>query len=373
MAASSSRSSGSSLIAKAADRRATPTVAGAPLGQRGINYDVGTHWPYDSGAGWQGVADSRIVWSDALMRRELLAIRDDLHLNAVIIHGTDTSRLIDSARFAVGLGLTVWVQPRLMNNDQATTLENLADLAKAVEPLRAAHPDVGLNVGVESSLFTADIIPGASFEERAVYLVSHLDELPSFDERLGDFLARARGVVTQYFGGATTYSSGQWETVEWTDFDYAGIDHYRDRDNTTTYVDQLRTLKASGKPVIVTEFGCCTFVGAENYGGRGYEIVDYSVDPPRLSGDFVRSETTQAKEILGLLDIFEAEQIQGAFVYQLVDQGLPHSSDPPFDLDMANFGIVKTFAPGMGKPDDPTYWEPKDAFHRLSERWRAGS
>ena len=339
----------------------TPTARRPPpLSQRGINYDVGTEWQF---------GDSRLVWNDELMRHEIDAIRDDLHCNAVLVHGTDTGRLIQTATHALERGLIVWVQPRLMNAQQSTVVANLSEVAAAVETLRVAYPTVGLNVGVEFGLFTSDIIPGVSLESRVDYLIDNLSELPRFDERLDVFLSRCEAAVSAHFEGATTYSSGEWETVDWSRFDFAGIDLYRDRYNVDWFADPLRALAASGKPVIVTEFGCCTFVGAEDYGGSGWEVVDYTTDPPTFKEPLVRSETTQADEVLALLDIFEAEGVHGAFVYQLIDQGMTHSDDPSLDLDKANFGIVKTFAEGMGKPTDPSYWEPKEAFLRIAERF----
>lgn len=329
-------------------RSASPT-----LSQRGVNYGVNS-----------------LLWTDAVMRRELRAIRDELGCNAVLLQGSSAHRLIATAEAALELGLITWVQPRLMNWPQADVLSNLRDVAAAVERLRGGTAVVGINVGVEFSLFTDGIIPGGSFEERAVHLVSNLDRLEEFNAQLNALLDRTADAASA-FGGPTTYSSGSWETVDWSRFSHAGFDLYRDVHNTGTYAADLRRLvAAAGKPALVTEFGCCCFEGAEDLGGSGWEVVDYSTDPPRILDNRIRSETVQADEIMALLDIFEAEQVDGTFVYQFVDHGLLHSDDPSLDLDMANFAIVKTFAPGMGTPEDRTYWEPKEAFYRLAKRWR---
>jgi hypothetical protein len=44
-------------------------------------------------------------------------------------------------------------------------------------------------------------------------------------------------------------------------FDLVGVNLCRDRWNEKTYVSDLRRLRGSGKPVVITEFGCSTFEG----------------------------------------------------------------------------------------------------------------
>src|SRR5258708_1753382 len=96
----------------------------------------------------------------------------------------------------------------------------------------------------------------------------------SFHKRLNSFLAKAAVMVREHFHGQLTYASGSWENVDWDVFDIVGIDYYREKFNKKTYREKLRTYFKHGKPVVVLEFGCCTYKGAEDKGGYGWAIVD---------------------------------------------------------------------------------------------------
>lgn len=349
----------------------TPEPAG--IAHRGINYDVGTRWIPGLPArdGW-----SRETWTSETfardeMRRELAVIKDDLHCTAVQVFGSDPRRLADAATFAAERGLDVWLQPRLPEGTGAETLDLLAEVAAAAERLRGDGATVVFNVGCEASVFTAGLIPGGSFEDRIVGLVTAGDRLGTYLQRLNVFLRQSRAAARSAFRGPLIYSAGPWEWdgVDWSDFDLVGLDHYRDASNAATYVDVLRDARRHGKPVVVAEFGCCTFEGAEDRGGNGYDIVDWEAEPPRLKGEFVRSEQTQADEIADLLGIFQAEGVHAAFLFTFLEDSA-YSPEPRHDLDMSSFGIVKVFLPDAGHP--PGYWEPKLAFHELARLYRAG-
>ena len=149
--------------------------------------------------------------------------------------------------------------------------------------------------------------------------------------------------IRPIFGGQLTYSSGPWEEVDWRPFDVVGIDLYRDTENAATFVDDVRALHRHGKPVVITEFGCCAFRGAEDLGGGGFLVVDWTAAPPIVEPGLVRDEQVQARYIDELLDVFTAERVHGAFVYDFIEPGNPYSPDPRFDLDMAGFGVVKCY------------------------------
>lgn len=87
-------------------------------------------------------------------------------------------------------------------------------------------------------------------------------------EALNSHLAAATTAARSAFGGNLIYSSAEfeWDGIDWSVFDYIGMDHYRDASNQTTYVDQLRGRRRHGKPIIVTEFGCGAFDGADLVG-----------------------------------------------------------------------------------------------------------
>jgi hypothetical protein len=95
--------------------------------------------------------------------------------------------------------------------------------------------------------------------------------------------------------------------------------------------------------------------------------------PLRLNGQYERDEMGQARYLGELLDIFDSEGVDSAFVYLFALNNLPHrpDGDPRDDLDLASLGIVKVLEGRNGDtyPDLP--WEPKAAFATIAERYSA--
>jgi hypothetical protein len=70
-----------------------------------------------------------------------------------------------------------------------------------------------------------------------------------------------------------------------------------------------------------------------------------------------------------LLEIFDTEGVDSAFVFLFALYNMPHrpDGDPRDDLDLASLGIVKVLEGRNGTtyPDLP--WEPKAAFSAVAE------
>ncbi|GAA1529945.1 hypothetical protein GCM10009678_09940 [Actinomadura kijaniata] len=319
--------------------------------QRGVNYDT-----------------ERDVWDVAYVRRDMAAIRDELHCDSVILLGSSLRRLVPAAEAAAERGLFVWFEPRKFEKGARRTLRFLARTARAAEELRRDHPGVGISVGCEFTLFMKGLVPGRNWQARA----RNLGRPGSGDYHAGlnAFLGRALDAVRPVFGGPVTYSSGGWERVDWHGFDMVGVDLYRDARNAADYRRLVRDLHRHGRPVLITEFGCCTFRGAADRGALGFLAIDWRARPPRLRDGIVRDEREQARYLDELLDVFEAENVHGAFVYDFVAPGSPTAADPRYDLDTASFSLVKVAPPGS--PDDYARtgrWEPKAAFHTVAARF----
>ena len=335
------------------------------LTYKGVNYDTGTNY----GAG--GVL-SREVWRPDLAGLEIQAIRDQLHCNAIGIFGTDVDRLAQAASVASEHGLYVWLQPRLVDADPHQMLDHLADAARAAEQLRRQYPAVNINVGCELTIFSAGIIPGTSYRQRGARLSSPRSWplLPGYNRKLNTLLARAVTVTRSHFHGQITYGAGLWERVDWRPFDVVGLNYYRVRFNRRRYAAKLRRYLRHGKPVVVVEFGCASFDGAVDKGPTAHEIIDWSGSVPQITGPYVRDEQVQADQIAELIGIYEAEGIDGAFVFEFIEPSHPHSDDARQDLDMAGYGIVKVLPderPGSYR------WEPKAAFHTVARLYESGS
>jgi hypothetical protein len=69
--------------------------------------------------------------------------------------------------------------------------------------LRTIRDDVGLLLGCELTIFMSGLVPGASFEQRALALGT--PEADGYDTRLNTFLAEARSSIRPVFRGALSY------------------------------------------------------------------------------------------------------------------------------------------------------------------------
>jgi hypothetical protein len=229
---------------------------------------------------------------------------------------------------------------------------------------------VVLVTGCELSLFASGFIPGDDFGARAATLSSgdpavwaSLRELPL---RLNAFLAEAAATARKRFGGPLTYAAGPWETLDWTPFDFVAVDAYRAAHNAATYREELRRHFRHGKPVVATEFGCCTYRCAAGAGTTGWMILDDSTDPPSVKGGHQRDEGEQVTYLRELLEIFEQEGVHSAFWFSFASYALPHRTDPCYDLDLASYGLVKVLENGRGREYPDMGWEPKKVFHALA-------
>ncbi|MCO5994724.1 hypothetical protein [Actinoallomurus rhizosphaericola] len=329
---------------------------------KGINYDTGL---------LPGGRTTREVFDPGVVRREMRIIADDLHCTAVRISGGDPERLTVAAEHAAAAGLEIWFAPFPCELTPERMLPLFTDCAERAEDLRRGGAETVLVTGCEVSLFAAGFIPGEDVYARIAALASGdpavyatMREVPA---RVNAFFAETVAAARKRFGGRITYAAGPWESIDWTPFDLVSADAYRAAENADRYVEELRALFAHGKPVAVTEFGCCTYRGAAGRGGIGWAIVDRDSDPPRLNGDYVRDEVEQATYLRELLEIFEREGVDSAFWFTFAGYELPYRpDDPAHDLDLASYGVVKVLENGHGTAYPDMSWEPKESFHTLA-------
>lgn len=300
------------------------------------------------------------------IRDDLRVIREELRCTTVMLIGTDPQQLADGARHALDVGLDVYVRPYLADARRPRLRAHLAGVAAAAEELRRRYPGrVTLLVGSEFSLTSRGMVPG-----RWVFLRLQviLRWRRFFDRRitrrlnalLTDLLATAR----REFTGPVTYAAAFWEQVDWSGFDVAGINLYRLGDDPAGYERRLRALvRETGKPLVVTEFGCGAHVGADRRGPGSFLIVDWFARPPLVRGGHVRDEGVQAAYLAELIDLYVDAGVHGCFVFTFVMPDFPHDPVPRRDLDMAGFGVVKAL------PDGPPRWEPKQAYGEVARRY----
>lgn len=312
-----------------------------------------------------------------LVKRELAIIRDDLHCNAVHVVGGDPERLELAARCAAELGLEVWFSPYPLDLTTTEMLSLFADCAQRAERIRQTGAEVVFVTGVELSLMNRGFLPGDNITERLGRLLSQPGGLGArtaqASERLGGFLSEATTTVREHFRGKITYACIPFERVDWTLFDIMSVELIRSAEVADRFQEGVRTLVAQGKPVAITGFGTATWRGSGDLAPRSMEIVEHDETghPVRLNGEYDRDEAGQASYLRELLEIFDAEGVDSAFVYLFALYNYPHRpNDSRHDLDLASLGIVKVLEGRNGDtyPDMP--WEPKAAFTALADYYR---
>lgn len=148
----------------------------------------------------------------------------------------------------------------------------------------------GVYIGLRVNSIYARLLPGNTIFERVgspdfIEIV----KTGAHNKLLQAFLSKAIRNVRNVFRGEVTYASEPLEAVDWSLFDYVGLDYYRATHIKASYASKLKAFFEWRKPVIITEFGCCAYQGADQVGGRGWMIVDRTTRPPRrLNGVYVR-------------------------------------------------------------------------------------
>ncbi len=336
---------------------------------------------YDTGFPSRGTT-TREPFEPEVVQREMRTIHDELHCNVVRITGGYSDRLKLAATHAARAGLEVWISPFTNGLTQEQLLDLLADCAGHGEQLRKNSAEVVLLTGSELSLFVPGFLPGDTLEQRLALMINPVRIRPIISEvraRINDFLRRAVEVSRARFGGRLSYASLPFEGIDWTPFDIISTDAgYRTKATAAHFQENIRAFVAQGraqqKPVAITEFGCTTHRGAAEGGSDSLvegAMVVWGEDarPVRLNGDYIRDEEEQSRYLREVLEIFETEAVDYAFVNTFVRYDLTHSSNPSQDFDIASFGIVKVLeqrdgAQRLGYRGMP--WEPKIAFRTLA-------
>jgi len=334
------------------------------------------------GMNWRPDFDPKTVY------RELEIIKNDLHCNAVRICGLDINRLMIATEDALNQELEVWLSPLMWDKSPEKTLQYITKAATSAEKLQKQWPEkLVFSLGSELTLFMNGIVEGRNFVARITNknLRSHIIT-GDHNKPLNAFLSDANSAVRKVFHGKVAYASLVWEKVDWSLFDFVGVDHYRAERIEDKYVEMLKPSFSYGKPVVITEFGygtCKKGVLSEGFlgsAGLGADIIDHRSQflhqlpmlgrlvRPHLKGDYVRDEGWQAAKLVETLSILDGASVDGAFISQFLSQITPYSENPRFDLDMASSSLVKYFDDGKHGAIYPDMtWEPKKSFRVVAD------
>jgi hypothetical protein len=339
------------------------------MNRKGVTYNVGSVM----GGNWRPDYDPKIV------RRELEIIKNDLHCNAVRICGRDISPLAVAAEDALQQGLEVWLTPELWNKSPEQTLDYITKAATAAVTLRQRWPGQLVFVsGGELTLFMQSIVEGKTFMKRLRSMLSgEAVKGRRHNKPLNAYLAKVNEAVRQVLHGPVTYGSLIREQVNWSLFDFVGVDHYWSVRIKDRYLDVLKPLFAFGKPVVITESGFGTTKAEPIGGALALGNVDYKTQflhrlpmvgqfiRPRLRKIDERDEGLQARRLVDQLKLLDSAGVDGAFISTFVFPLNPYDDNPEYDLDRESASLVKTFAGGkQGTTYPDMRWEPKESFRR---------
>ena len=118
--------------------------------------------------------------------------------------------------------------------------------------------------GPRLTLFTQGFVEGKNVFERlsGPSFITNI-RTGAHNAPLNSFLARANEAVKDRFHGPITYFSLPFEAVDWSPLDFVGIDIYRDARIADSYGKMVQKyLSVYKKPIVIGEFGCCTYRGA---------------------------------------------------------------------------------------------------------------
>jgi len=251
---------------------------------------------------------------------ELDNIHNDLGCNAIIIAaGADSEDdLIECARMALQKEFfdRIYIEPHYWQYSIDETVEKLARFAPKVKSLREASQVIHFMVGHEFSLETSGIVPGDNWFERVDYCVKNPDWADrvwaTFPRMFKDIIAACK----ENYGYKISYAAisyAEIDAVPWSDplFESVGIDVGLVPAVGATeevFFKQLSELKTRlGKPVIVPDFACLTYTGAEQWGGAVL---------PNAWENGPYDEEAQAKYIKSYCDVLSRARIEGCFYWQ---------------------------------------------------------
>jgi len=308
----------------------------------------------------------------SIIKREMHIIKNDLHCNAVRITGGDAERLETAARLAANEGLEVWYSPFTCGLTIDELASFLVDAAERAEHIRKMGASVVFITGSEISLCNKGFFKEETWSERLALITNPLkfkEQIPEVQQRMKSFLAYVVQKIRRNFKGSITYASLPFEGVDWSLFDFIATDGgHRSADIASNFQKGIRAMVSQGKPVAITEFGCCTYRGAADKGARADWIIEWvNGRADHLNNSYIRDEKEQAAYILELLEIFESEKVDAVFVNTFARYDLPHRDNPITDLDLASQGVVKVYDDRPGKTYSGMPWEPKAAFYLLGE------
>jgi len=327
---------------------------------KGVTYDIGIEYA-------PGILTRTGLTSDLLVY-DISEIKNNLNCNSIRIYGNDDELLILASELALQNGLHVWLSPRYVNADTKQTIEKLSEIAASAEELRLKYDnsEIILITGGEASIDTKGFLKGETIFDRiqnlskpSFFIKKALGFKPEYQKDFISYLKQSADTVRSKFKGKITYASALWEDVDWSIFDIVSINLYKASFNKLFFERKVKQMSSKGKPLAITEFGCCCYVGADEKGPTGFSVLETTNNTPVFKENCERSEKTQATYITDLLLTYQQANVEATFIFDFYSQKYTYDDDPNLDYDKASFGITKSV--GQNK------WEPKLSFNAIAK------
>ena len=260
-----------------------------------------------------------------IIEEELAIIKQDLGCNTVRLISDSNNKLIEAAEIALKLNLEPWVSNRLFGLNKKGACKELSELAIACEELRRRHQTkLVIVVANEPSLDTKFVWSlGPPFSHSKL---EHFFSKNKYNAKLDlrTISSELAIQIKKYFNGPITLASGLWERIDWKLYDYVGVNLYINKYNKNVYENSIDEYLVYKKPIVITDFGCCTFKGASDYGGSGWYYASKNT--------VIYDEKEQADTIEKCIKIFKNMGVEGSFLLGYVEP-------KPFTRKKVLFGL----------------------------------
>mgnify|MGYP001572747758 CR=1 FL=1 len=264
-----------------------------------------------------------------------------MNCNSIRLYGSHNQKLLKYTKLALQNGFIVWTSPRYIGTNKHETLSLLLDFSKQLEKTRR-NDNLFLIIGNEFTIDMQGLVAGNTQMQRAMNYKN------AKSNALNIILSKFVPEIRKVFGGKITYASLITENIDYSLFDYIGLNYYWYFGNMLNYASRLKNLsKKYEKKIIITEFGTCCYKFASFLDGAAYYPIQQLKlhEKPILKWMIIRDEKEQIKYLKRCFKNFEEVNVEGAFIFDYAEKWktfIPHKRC----MDLASFGIMKNHENG---------------------------
>ena len=267
-----------------------------------------------------------------------------MNCNSIRLYGSHNKKLLTYTKLALQNGFIVWASPRYIGKSKDETIKLLLDFSDKLEKLRSGN-NIFLIIGNEFAIDMDGLVPGDTQMQRARNYKKTSSEV--LNNIFSEFVPKIRNV----FGGKMTYAALITEDIDYSLFDYIGLNYYWHWKNMFNYSSRLKNLsKKYHKKIIITEFGTCCYKFASCLNGAAYyPIQELRLhEKPILKWLVMRNEMEQIRCIKRCFKAFKKANVEGAFIFDYAEKWKIYVPETG-DMDLASFGVMRCYPDGKIK------------------------